>query len=103
MSTHFPGTPEFLLLSSANCFGTGMLKVFKKFSSTDSRRMSGRGEMQVRRGDEIKLLVEGMGNGEVQGDVSDEEVAINFGVALSDIFRKLPSLLNLASQCSIME
>jgi hypothetical protein len=79
-----------------------MLKVFRKFSSTESRRMSGRGEMQVKRVDAVKLFDEGMGRGEVHGDVSDEDVAMNFGVALSDIFRKFPSLLNFASQCSMM-
>lgn len=79
-----------------------MLRVFKKFSSTESRRMSGRGEIQVRRVAGVKRLVGGMGRGEVQGDVSDDEVGMNLGVALSDILRKLPSLLFFASQCSMM-
>lgn len=79
-----------------------MLNVFKKFSSTESRRMSGRGEIQVKRVDDVKLLAEGMGKGDVHGDVSDEDVAMNFGVAFRDIFRKFPSLLFFASQCSII-
>lgn len=44
----------------------------------------------------------GIGRGEVHGDVSDDDVGMNFGVALSDIFLKLPSLLFFASQCSMM-
>lgn len=102
VETHFPGTPEFLLLSSANCRGTGMLKVLRKFSSTESRRMSGRGEMQVKRVDGAKRFCEGIGLGDVQGEVSDDEVGMNFGVALSDIFLKFPSLLFFKSQCSMM-
>lgn len=79
-----------------------MLKVFKKFSSTESLRMSGRGEIQVKRVEGVKRLGGGTGEGEVQGDVSDDDVGINFGVALSDIFLKFPSLLFLESQCSMM-
>lgn len=102
VETYFPGTPEFLLLSSANCRGTGMLRVLRKFSSTESRLMSGRGEIQVKRVAGVKSVFAGMGTGEVQGEVSDDDVGMNFGVALSDIFRKFPSLLFLASQCSMI-
>lgn len=101
-STYFPGTPEFLLLSSANCLGTGMLKVFRKFSSTESRRMSGRGEMQVSRVEALMKLCDGMGSGDVHGDVSEDDVGTNFGVAFNDIFRKFPSPLFFESQCSMM-
>jgi hypothetical protein len=48
-STYFSGTPEFRLLSSANCLGTGKLSELKKFSSIDSRRTSGSGEIHVKR------------------------------------------------------
>lgn len=101
--TYFPGTPEFLRDSSANWRGTGILKVFKKFSSTESRRMSGSGDMQVNRVVEGVMRLSGViGRGEVQGDVSDDDVGTNFGVAFSDIFLKFPSLLFFASQCSMM-
>lgn len=78
-----------------------MLKELKKFSSTESRLISGSGEIQVKR------AADGFGGGaidkgEVQGDVSDDDVGTNFGVALSDIFLKFPSLLFFASQCSMM-
>lgn len=79
-----------------------MLKVFKKFSSTESRRMSGRGEMQVKRVEGVKRFGVWRGSGEVQGEVSDDDVGINFGVAFNDIFLKFPSLLFFASQCSMM-
>lgn len=79
-----------------------MLKVFKKFSSTESRLMSGRGEIHVRRVDGVKRLEEGIGRGEVHGEVSDEDVGINLGVAFNDIFLKFPSLLFFASQCSMI-
>lgn len=99
--TYFPGTLEFLRLSSANWRGTGMLRELKKFSSTESRLISGSGDIHVKRVDE-GFVEEGIGEGEVQGDVSEDEVGINFGVALSDIFLKFPSLLFCASQCSMM-
>lgn len=76
--------------------------MFRKFSSTESRLISGSGEMQVRRVDGVMRWCDGIGSGEVHGEVSDDEVGMNFGVALSDILRKLPSLLFLASQCSMM-
>lgn len=80
-----------------------MLRVFKKFSSTESRRISGSGEIQVRRVEGVKRWDDGgIGVGEVHGEVSDDEVGMNFGVALRDILRKFPSLLFLASQCSMM-
>lgn len=78
-----------------------MLKELKKFSSTESRLISGRGEMQVKRV-AGGLEVGGIGRGDVQGDVSDDDVGTYFGVALSDIFLKFPSLLFFASQCSMM-
>lgn len=64
--------------------------------------MSGSGEMHVSRVDDVMRLCGGTGSGEVHGDVSDDDVGMNFGVAFSDIFRKLPSLLFFASQCSMM-
>lgn len=64
--------------------------------------MSGRGEMQVKRVEGVMRLGVGMGRGEVQGEVSDDDVGMNFGVALSDIFLKFPSLLFFKSQCSMM-
>jgi hypothetical protein len=79
-----------------------MLKVLKKFSSTESRLRSGRGEMHVKRVDGVARLTGGMGNGDVHGEVSDDDVGINFVPALSDIFLKLPSLLFFASQCSMI-
>lgn len=80
-----------------------MLKVFRKFSSTESRRKSGSGEMQVKRDAGVMRMFGGIvGRGEVHGDVSEDEVGINFGVAFSDIFLKFPSLLFFASQCSMM-
>lgn len=78
-----------------------MLRELKKFSSTESRLISGSGDIHVKRVDE-GFVEEGIGEGEVQGDVSEDEVGINFGVALSDIFLKFPSLLFCASQCSMM-
>lgn len=62
--------------------------------------MSGRGEIHVKRDDGVMRWCGGIGRGEVHGDVSDDDVGMNFGVALSDIFLKLPSLLFFASQCS---
>lgn len=100
--THFPGTPELRRLSSANCRGTGMLSVLRKFSSTESRRMSGSGDMQVSRADGVMTMCGGIGRGDVHGEVSDDDVGMNLGLAFNDIFRKLPSLLFFASQCSIM-
>lgn len=79
-----------------------MLKVFRKFSSTESRLISGRGEIHVRRAEGVKRLEEGIGKGEVHGEFSDDEVGMNLGVAFSDIFLKFPSLLFFASQCSMM-
>jgi hypothetical protein len=76
-----------------------MLNVLRKMlSSTDSRLRSGSGEMQVRRVF-ARLIVGGMGNGDVHGLVSDDEVGINR--VFSDILRKFPSLLYLASTCSM--
>lgn len=77
-----------------------MLKVFKKFSSTESLLISGRGEMHVKRVEGVNRVDEG--KGEVHGEVSDEDVGMNFGVVFSDIFLKFPSLLFFASQCSII-
>ena len=80
-----------------------MLKVFKKFSSTESLLMSGSGEIQVKRVEGVKRLFDGIGSGDVQGDVSDEDVGMNFVfVVLRDIFRKFPSFLFFKSQCSTM-
>ncbi len=79
-----------------------MLRVFKKFSSTDSLLTSGKGEIHVNRVVEVaKLFAEGIGNGEVQGLVSDDDVGMKRVFARRDIFRKLPSLLFFASTCSI--
>lgn len=64
--------------------------------------MSGRGEMHVKRLEGVMRLRGGTGEGELHGDVSEDDVGINLGVALSDIFLKFPSLLFLASQCSMM-
>lgn len=58
--------------------------------------------MQVNRVEGVMRLSGGIGRGEVQGDVSDDDVGMNFGVAFSDIFLKFPSLLFFASQCSMM-
>lgn len=100
MKTYFSGTPEFLRLSSANCLGTGILSVLRKFSSTDSRLTSGSGEMHVNRvADVAKLFADGIGSGDVHGLVSDDDVGIKR--ARNDILRKFPSLLFLASTCSI--
>lgn len=80
-----------------------MLKELKKFSSTESRRISGRGEMHVNRAEgAIRFEGWGIGRGEVHGEVSEDDVGINFGFAFSDIFLKFPSLLFFASQCSMM-
>lgn len=79
-----------------------MLKVFKKFSSTESRLISGSGEIHVRRADGVKRLDEGIGKGEVHGEVSEDDVGMNLGVAFKDIFLKFPSLLFFASQCSMI-
>lgn len=90
---YFSGTPELRRLpSSANCLGTGMLRVLRKFSSTDSRLTSGRGEIHVSRVAAVaKLFADGIGSGDVHGLVSDDEVGMN--LALNDIFRKFPWLL----------
>lgn len=65
--------------------------------------MSGRGEMHVRRAECVERLSDGgIGNGDVHGDVSEEDVGMNFGVALSDILRNFPSPLFFESQCSMM-
>jgi hypothetical protein len=65
--------------------------------------MSGRGEMQVKRpACVVRLGGGGIGNGDVHGDVSDEDVGMNLGVAFRDILRKFPSPLFFESQCSMM-
>lgn len=80
-----------------------MLKELKKFSSTESRRMSGRGEMHVSLVEgAIRFEGWGIGRGEVHGEVSEDDVGLNFEFAFSDIFLKFPSLLFFASQCSMM-
>lgn len=79
-----------------------MLSVFKKFSSTDSRRTSGKGEMQVNRVADVVKWTGGIGSGDVHGLVSDDEVGTKRDIfARRDIFRKFPSLLFFASTCSI--
>jgi hypothetical protein len=53
-----------------------MLNVFKKFSSTDSLRMSGNGEMQDSLGvekDGLIKLISGTGNGDGHGEFSVED------------------------------
>lgn len=48
-SSVMSGTSELRrLLGSANCMGAGKLRLFKKCSSTESRRVSGNGEMHVK-------------------------------------------------------
>lgn len=80
-----------------------MLSVLRKFSSTDSRLTSGNGEMHVNRvAAAAKLFDDGIGRGDVQGLVSDDDVGMKRAIlARRDIFRKFPSLLFFASTCSI--